>query len=99
LFLATIMDFGDAFGLYLAGLCGGVALFEWLAERYQGSAPIFRQAGAMFAVVATILPEPRLEITGSIERMAAVLLGLSCGAAACFFRSPLVEMRGRPISG
>jgi hypothetical protein len=91
LFLAAIMDFGNAFGLYLAGLCGGVALFEWLAEKNGGYAPVLRQAGAMFAVVATILPEPRIEITGSIERMVAVLLGLTCGAAACFFQSSSKE--------
>lgn len=96
LFLAAIMDFGNALGLYLGGLCGGVALFEWLAGKNGGYAPVLRQAGAMFAVVATILPEPRIEITGSIERMAAVLLGLACGAVACFFQSSFVKLIAPP---
>jgi hypothetical protein len=82
-FVILISGAGNDVSFYLLGLAAAMAGFEWMAIRFPKSAPTFRQAGAIFAVMATILPAPQQFLWGSMERMCAVLAGLliGCGVA------------------
>ncbi|NDG72916.1 MAG: hypothetical protein EBY32_16775 [Proteobacteria bacterium] len=81
-FLIPINGSGNDLAVFLLGL----------------SAVVFRQAAAMFAVAATMLPQPDRFITDSMERMYAGFLGL-CIGSACFLlhslatRSPAERMQ------
>ncbi len=75
---------GNDVAIYLLGLTAAMAGFEWLAVRYPKNSPALRQAGAIFAVMGTILPQPEQFMWGSLERMCAVLAGLSIGCAAAW---------------
>jgi len=75
---------GNDVAFYLLGLTATIAGFEWLAVRYPKNSPALRQAGAIFAVMGTILPQPEQFMWGSLERMCAVLAGLSIGCAAAW---------------
>jgi hypothetical protein len=75
---------GNDLAFYLLGLTAAIAGFEWLAVRYPKNSPALRQAGAIFAVMGTILPQPEQFMWGSLERMCAVLAGLSIGCAAAW---------------
>jgi hypothetical protein len=94
-FVILISSAGNDVSFYLLGLAAAMAGFEWMAVRFPKSAPTLRQAGAIFAVIATILPAPQQFLWGSMERMCAVLAGLliGCGVAwgqnlASFFDPP-----------
>jgi hypothetical protein len=82
-FLIPVIGAGNDLAVYLLGLSVILGLFEWLACGFPSQAAVFRQGAAMFAVAATILPQPDRLITASMERMCAATLGLLIGAA-CF---------------
>jgi len=75
---------GNDMAFYLLGLTVAMAGFEWLAVRHPKNSAGLRQAGAIFAVMGTILPQPEQFMWGSMERMCAVLAGLSIGCAAAW---------------
>jgi hypothetical protein len=76
------------FLLFLSTLIGG---FEWFAVCLPAHAALFRQAAAIFAGTATILPQPDRFITDSMERMCAAILGL-CIGSACFLLHRFVTL-------
>jgi hypothetical protein len=82
-FLIPITGSGNDLAVFLLGLSALIGGFEWFALRLPAHAAVFRQAAAMFAVTATILPQPDRFITDSMERMCAGILGL-CIGSACF---------------
>jgi len=82
-FLIPINGSGNDLAVFLLGLSALIGAFEWFALRLPAHAAVFRQAAAMFAVTATILPQPDRFITDSMERMCAGILGL-CIGSACF---------------
>jgi len=82
-FLILINGSGNDLAVFLLGLSVLIGAFEWFALRLPANAAVFRQAAAMFAVAATILPQPDRFITDSMERMCAGVLGL-CIGSACF---------------
>ncbi|MFM8717829.1 MAG: hypothetical protein ACKOF3_13750 [Spartobacteria bacterium] len=82
-FLIPVSGSGNDLAVFLLGLSVLIGAFEWFALRLPAHAAIFRQAAAMFAVTATILPQPDRFITDSMERMCAGTLGL-CIGSACF---------------
>jgi hypothetical protein len=82
-FLIPINGSGNDLAVFLLGLSALIGAFEWFALCLPTHAAVFRQAAAMFAVAATILPQPDRFITDSMERMCAVILGL-CIGSACF---------------
>lgn len=77
---------GNDVAFYLLGLTVAMAGFEWLALRHPKNSAALRQAGAIFAVMGTILPQPEQFMWGSMERMCAVVAGLSIGCAAAWAR-------------
>jgi hypothetical protein len=97
-FLIPITGSGNDLAVFLLGLSALIGGFEWFALRLPAHAAVFRQAAAMFAVAATILPQPDRFITDSMERMCAGTLGL-CIGSACFLlhslatRSPAERMQ------
>jgi len=80
-FLTVVSGAGNDLALFLLGLAGALGVFEWIACRCPQRGPLFRQAGALFAVAATILPRPSDSLFASTERQMAVLLGLAVAAA------------------
>lgn len=82
-FLIPINSSGNDLAVFLLGLSAFIGAFEWFAVRWPSQAAVFRQAAAIFAVTATILPQPDRFITDSMERMCAGALGL-CIGSACF---------------
>ena len=82
-FLIPITGSGNDLAVFLLGLSALIGAFEWFALRLPAHAAIFRQAAAIFALTATILPQPDRFITDSMERMCAGILGL-CIGSACF---------------
>ena len=82
-FLIPITGSGNDLAVFLLGLSAFIGAFEWFALRLPAHAAIFRQAAAIFAVTATILPQPDRFITDSMERMCAAILGM-CIGSACF---------------
>jgi hypothetical protein len=97
-FLIPITGSVNDLAVFLLGLSALIGGFEWFALRLPAHAAVFRQAAAMFAVAATILPQPDRFITDSMERMCAGALGL-CVGSACFLlhslatRSPAERMQ------
>lgn len=77
---------GNDVAFYLLGLTLAMGGFEWMAGRFARIASAFRQAGAIFGVMGTILPQPEQFMWGSLERMCAVLAGLSIGCAAVWLQ-------------
>ena len=82
-FLIPITGSGNDLAVFLLGLSALIGAFEWFALRLPAHAAIFRQAAAIFALTATILPQPDRFITDSMERMCAAILGM-CIGSACF---------------
>jgi hypothetical protein len=82
-FLIPINGSGNNLAFFLLGFSAFIGAFEWFAVRLPAHAALFRQAAAIFAVTATILPQPDRFITDSMERMCAAILGL-CIGSACF---------------
>jgi hypothetical protein len=82
-FLIPINGSGNDLAFFLLGFSAFIGAFEWFAVRLPAHAALFRQAAAIFAVTATILPQPDRFITDSMERMCAAILGL-CIGSACF---------------
>lgn len=79
-FLAALSGAGNGLGAFLIGMGLVMGGFEWMASAYPGRSSVFRQAGAMFAVAATMLPRPEASLSEPDERMAAVLLGLAAAS-------------------
>jgi len=73
---------GNDVAFYLLGLVLAMGGFAWMAERFATITSACRQAGAIFGVMGTILPQPEQFMWGSLERMCAVFAGLSIGCAA-----------------
>ncbi len=96
-FLIPINSSGNDLAVFLLGLSAVIGGFEWFVVRLPAHAAVFRMGAAIFAVAATILPQPDRLITDSMERMCAATLGL-CIGSACFLlhgfatRSPVERM-------
>jgi uncharacterized membrane protein YgaE (UPF0421/DUF939 family) len=71
--------------------------FEWLAVSLPNNASLFRQAGALFAVAATILPRPEPFLSASWRRMLAVLLGLAVASLIHVAFGFQVRKKTRPV--
>ena len=82
-FLIPVNGSVNDLAFFLLGLSAVIGFFEWLAMKQPANAVVFRQAAAIFAVVATILPRPDRFMTDSIERMCAGVLGM-CVGSVCF---------------
>jgi hypothetical protein len=82
-FLIPINGSGNDLAFFLLGFSALIGGFEWFAVRLPAHAALFRQAAAIFAVTATILPQPDRFIIDSMERMCAAILGM-CIGSACF---------------
>jgi hypothetical protein len=87
-FLTVVTGAGNDLAIFLLPLAALLGGFGWLASVRPAQAAAFRQAGAMFAVVATVLPHPQATFADSIARAAAVMIGLFAAllvraAAAC----------------
>jgi hypothetical protein len=82
-FVIILSGAGNDVAIYLLGLVAVMAGFEGMAVRFPKNSAALRQAGAIFAVMGTILPAPQQFLWGSVERMCAVLAGLliGCGVA------------------
>jgi len=76
-FLTVVSGAGNDFAVFLLTMAVVLGGFEWLAVSFGGLASLFRQAGALFAVAATILPRPEQFLFASWRRMLAVLLGVA----------------------
>lgn len=83
-FVIVASGAGNNVAFYLLGLISIMGGIEWLAVRFPKHSAALRQAGAIFGVMGTILPQPEQHMWGSMERMCAVLAGLSIGSAAAF---------------
>ena len=81
-FVILVSGAGNNVALYLLGLVTVMSGIEWLAVRFPKHSAGLRQAGAIFGVMGTILPQLERHMWGSMERMCAVLAGLSIGCAA-----------------
>ena len=81
-FVIVASGAGNNVAFYLPGLASIMGGIEWLAVRFPKHSAALRQAGAIFGVMGTILPQPEHHMWGSMERMCAVLAGLSIGCAA-----------------
>lgn len=69
--------------------------FEWLASSIPAKAALFRQAAAIFAVAATMLPRPDQFLFASLDRMLAVVLGFA--VAVGFFLIPSGRSNSAPV--
>ena len=78
-----IVGTGNNFAVFLLALAVAMGAFEWMAVSIPSQAALFRQAAALFAVAAAILPRPESTLQASADRMVAILLGFAVGAA-CF---------------
>ncbi len=76
-FLVIVSGAGNDLAVFLLGLGGVLGFFEWVVSASPKKGALFRQAGALFAVAATILPQPGESLFASSERQLAVLLGLA----------------------
>lgn len=76
-FLTVISGAGNDFAVFLLAMAIVMGGFEWMAVSLPNRTSLFRQAGALFAVAATILPRPEQFLFASGRRMLAVLLGLA----------------------
>lgn len=81
-FVIVASGAGNNVAFYLLGLISIMGGIEWLAVRFPQHSAALRQAGAIFGVMGTILPQPERHMWGSMERMCAVLAGLSIGCAS-----------------
>ncbi len=88
-FLAMVSGSGNNLAVFLVALALVMGGIEWLASSFPARAVLFRQGAALFAVAATMLPRPGQELSASIDRMAAVMLGFLAAVAACGIRSGL----------
>ncbi len=95
-FLVVMIGAGNDAGVYLGGLALVFGAFEWLAMARPARAAAFRQAAAMFAVAATILPQPDQNLSAPMARIAAVGLGMA--AAMLAFALVAGARRGRGTS-
>jgi len=77
IFLTVVSGASNDFAVFLLAMAIVMGGFEWLAVSLPNNASLFRQAGALFAVAATILPRPEQFLFASWRRMLAVLLGLA----------------------
>ena len=76
-FLVVVIGAGNDAGVYLGALALVFGAFEWLAMIRPARAAAFRQAAAMFAVAATILPQPDQNLSAPMARITAVGLGMA----------------------
>jgi len=83
-FLIIVSGAGNDVALFLIGLAAVIGGFEWGAVKRPALSALFRQAGALFAVAATILPRPEASVAAPTERLLAVLLGIAVAAAVHF---------------
>lgn len=75
-FLTIVSGAGNDLAVYLAAMAMAFGGFGWLAVARPAQAAVFRQAGAMFAVAATVLPSPQASLAEPTARAVAVMLGL-----------------------
>jgi len=75
-FLTVVSGAGNDVAFFLAAFGLVFAALEWLAVGHPTTATALRQAAAIFAVAATMMPGPSGTLAGPIARMAAVAIGL-----------------------
>lgn len=80
-FIVIVSGSGNNLALFLAGMALVTGSFEWLATSRPAKGGLFRQAAALFAVAATMLPRPDQFLFGSLDRMLAVVIGFAVAAA------------------
>ena len=80
-FLAIISGSGNNLAVFLAAMAIVMGGFEWLASSLPAKGNLFRQAAAIFAVAATMLPRPDRFLFASVDRMLAVVLGFAVAVA------------------
>lgn len=85
-FLVIVSGSGNNFAVFLAVMAAVMGGFEWLASSHPGKGALFRQAAAIFAVAATMLPRPDEFLFAAFDRMSAVVLGF--GLAVAFHLIP-----------
>ncbi len=96
-FVILVSGAGNNAAFYLPGLAAIMGGIEWLAAGFPKHSAALRQAGAIFGVMGTILPEPERHMWGSMERMCAVLAGLSIGCASAMACKFLESSRCRGV--
>lgn len=87
-FLSIVSGAGNNLAVFLGALAFVMGGFEWLASTFSDKAFLFRQAAALFAVAATMLPRPEQFLTASIGRMLAVILGFLAAIAIFAITAP-----------
>ena len=80
-FLVIVSGSGNNLAIFLAALALVMGSFEWLAASHPANGAMFRQAAALFAVAATMLPRPDQFLFGSLDRMLAVVIGFAVAVA------------------
>lgn len=93
-FLIIVSGSGNNLAVFLVAMALVMGGAEWLASRIPPRAVLFRQGAALFAVAATMLPRPEAELSSSMERMAAVILGFLAAVAVCGIRAGFCPDRG-----
>lgn len=96
-FLTVVSGAGNDFAVFLLSMAIVMGCFEWLAVSLPNNASLFRQAGALFAVAATILPRPEPFLSASWRRMLAVLLGLAVASLIHVASGFQVRKKTRPV--
>lgn len=79
-FIIFVSGAGNNIALFLLSLGLGMAAIEGLATSRPHWAPSLRQAGAVFAVMATMMPGPDISLLAAADRAAAVFIGLALAA-------------------
>ena len=98
-FLIVFSGSGNDVGVYLVGLAVLAGCFEWGAVRFPSAAAGLRQGAAMFVVGSTIFPRPELYLVHSMERAAAIFLGLAAGCAVALARAEAARIFAGAVLG
>lgn len=94
-FLAIVSGSGNNLAVFLAAMALVMGALEWLASSIPTKGALFRQAAAIFAVAATMLPRPDQFLFASLDRMLAVVLGFA--VAVGFFLIPSGRSNSAPV--
>lgn len=95
IFLILVIGTGNNLTTILAGLLVVLGGFEAMAQSSIGRRACFRQAAAVFAVAATMLPAPLEQLNGVMLRIGSVWIGF---ALVLVIASRLSQVGRRPTS-
>lgn len=82
-FMVIVGGMGNDLGVFLLAFAIVMGSLEGFAWSLSSRAAMFRQAAALFAVAATMLPSPNITLFASVDRILAVVFGF--GIAVIFF--------------